>query len=119
MREISRKGGFLSESTWLLSWQNSLGEPLEFCGTIQGIRDRHGYGAVQNLGVAPGHRGQGLGRLLLYKALSGFQSVGLRRSYLEVTAQNAAAIRLYERAGFIRTRTVYKAVEVDDNTLHV
>jgi ribosomal protein S18 acetylase RimI-like enzyme len=36
----------------------------------------------------------------------------LRRAFLEVTAQNAGAISLYQRIGFGRSRTVYKAVEV-------
>ena len=30
---------------------------------------------------------------------------------LEVTAQNDAAVRLYRRLGFLRRKTVYKAVE--------
>ena len=30
---------------------------------------------------------------------------------VEVTAQNAAAIRLYRRVGFTAIKTVYKAVE--------
>ena len=46
------------------------------------------------------------------KALEGFRAAGLRRAYLEVTAQNDGAIRLYQRIGFVKARTVYKAVEV-------
>ena len=53
-----------------------------------------------------------LGTCLLTKALEGFQQAGLRRSFLEVTAQNDGAIRLYQRLGFVKARTVYKAVEV-------
>ena len=84
----------------------------EYCGTIQGLCDRQGYGAVQNLGVTPLHRSQGLGTVLLGQALAGFRAAGLRRAYLEVTAQNTGAIRLYTALGFRRVRTVYKAVEV-------
>ncbi|HUS38259.1 MAG TPA: GNAT family N-acetyltransferase [Pirellulales bacterium] len=112
MKEISNKRGFLPESTWLLSWQGEYGEPREYCGTIQGIRDRGGYGGVQNLGIAPGHRGQGLAAIMMNRALCGFRFAGLQRAYLEVTARNGGAIRLYERLGFIRVRTVYKAVDV-------
>jgi ribosomal protein S18 acetylase RimI-like enzyme len=36
--------------------------------------------------------------------------------YLEVTAQNQGAIRLYRRVGFAVIRTVYKAVEVEYST---
>jgi hypothetical protein len=48
----------------------------------------------------------------MLQSLHGFQSAGLRRVFLEVTAQNDGAIRLYQRLGFSKARTVYKAVEV-------
>ena len=69
-------------------------------------------GAIQNLGVTPERRGQGLGRALLLRALAGFQQAGLKQAFLEVTAQNAGAIHLYQQIGFVHSRTVYKAVEV-------
>ncbi len=112
MLEISRKEGFLPGATWLVAYDWRAGVPPEYCGTIQGIRDRSGYGAVQNLGVVPEHRSRGLGESLLLAALAGFQHEGLERAFLEVTAQNTGAIRLYHRLGFARARTVYKAVEV-------
>jgi hypothetical protein len=111
MTEIARKPGFLPEATWLVVYSPGGGERSEYCGTVQGIRDKHGLGAIQNLGVAPEHRGCGLGRSLLLRALAGFRQAGLHRVYLEVTAQNDAAIRLYRRVGFVTIRTVYKAVE--------
>jgi len=111
MHEISRKEGFLPGATWLAVRQRSE-HRLDYCGTVQGIRDRSGLGAIQNLGVAPEHRGRGLGEALLLKALEGFCLAGLKRAYLEVTAQNDGAIKLYRRVGFAKARTVYKAVEV-------
>ena len=42
----------------------------------------------------------------------GFLSIQGAASYLEVTAQNQGAIRLYQNIGFSKARTVYKAVEV-------
>jgi ribosomal protein S18 acetylase RimI-like enzyme len=112
MHEIRQKEGFLPVATWLLGYRESPTAPLDYCGTIQGIRDSTGTGAIQNLGVVPDHRGQGLGRALLIKALSGFQQAGLKQAFLEVTAQNAGAIHLYQQLGFVHCRTVYKAVEV-------
>jgi len=109
MQEISHKEGFLPEATWLITYDDGRSA---FCGTIQGIRDRTGLGAIQNLGITPEHRGQGLGTCLLLKALHGFRRAGLRRAFLEVTAQNEGAIKLYRRLGFSKARTVYKAVEV-------
>jgi hypothetical protein len=110
MNEISRRDGFLPEATWLLAWEG--GSEREYCGTIQGIRDQHRFGAIQNLGIVAEHRGHGLGSALMHLALSGFQQVGLRRAFLEVTAQNEGAIRLYRRLGFTKVRTVYKCSEV-------
>lgn len=112
MREISRRETFLPPATWLLEFKLPHMDEPDFCGTIQGLHDRRGFGAVQNLGVTPEHRGKGLGTHLLHHALLGFRSVGLPQAVLEVTAQNSGALRLYERLGFSRIRTVYKAVEV-------
>jgi ribosomal protein S18 acetylase RimI-like enzyme len=104
MTEICRKGGFLPEATWLLT---DAGGP---CGTVQGVRERRGLGAIQNLGITPLCRGRGLGAALLLQALHGFRRAGLGRALLEVTAQNDGAIRLYRRVGFRRSKTLYKAV---------
>jgi GNAT superfamily N-acetyltransferase len=112
MDEIQRKEGFLPEATWLVEYLGCDGLPRGYCGTVQGIRVDGGYGGIQNLGVVPEHRGRGMGRLLMEQALVGFRQAGLRRAYLEVTAQNTAAIRLYQSLGFCKTRTLYKAVEV-------
>jgi ribosomal protein S18 acetylase RimI-like enzyme len=110
MDEICRRARFLPDATWLAAYRHPDGE-REFCGTITAVYDPAGYGAIQNLGVTIAHRGCGVGSLLLRRSLAGFQRSGLRRAYLEVTAQNADAVRLYERFGFRRTRTSYKAVE--------
>jgi GNAT superfamily N-acetyltransferase len=113
MQEIVRRDGFLPQATWLLMHQrpgSSRGEP---CGTIQGVWDASsGCGSIQNVGVMPGHRGHGLGTHLMRKSMEGFRAAGLSRVYLEVTAQNTAAFRLYLRLGFRKVKTVYKAAEV-------
>jgi ribosomal protein S18 acetylase RimI-like enzyme len=122
MNEIVRKPGFLPETTWLLTYGRGRapggapstlgpGRRPEFCGTVQGIRDVGGLGAIQNLGIAPEHRNGGLGTVLLFQALQGFRRAGIGRVYLEVTAQNEGALRLYRRLGFVTVKTVYKAVE--------
>ena len=85
---------------------------FEVCGTIQGIEDR-GAGAIQNLGIVPAHRGRGLGERLMHLSLAGFRRLGLRKAALEVTASNEGALRLYRRLGFVKARTLYKAVEVE------
>ncbi len=124
MEEIAAKPGFLPGATWLVACDS--GEPrlittasdldrpgpTRYCGTVQGVIDRSGMGAIQNLGVVPDYRGLGLGKALMARALTGFQNAGLRRAFLEVTAQNSSAVQLYKRLGFARSRTVYKVSEV-------
>src|ERR1700730_16770610 len=104
LSEISQKPGFLPAATWLLACRLPGGE-IDYRGTIQGIIDRKGMGGGRNLGVVPDHRDGGLGRALMLKALQGFQSAGLRQVFLEVTAQNDGAIRLYRRVGVRKSRT--------------
>jgi ribosomal protein S18 acetylase RimI-like enzyme len=110
MQEIAHKDGFLPEATWLAAYE--AGPDIEYCGTIQGIRATHKHGAIQNVGITPAHRGRGVGTALIQAALFGFRQVGLPRAYLEVTAQNEGAVRLYKRLGFRRTKTLFKAVEL-------
>ncbi len=112
MTEIARKPGFLPEATWLAVWNGRDGKRPEACGTVQGVKDRSGAGYLQNLGITPLHRGQGLGSALMFKALLGFRQAGLSSVSLEVTADNSGAIRLYRRLGFRILKTVFKAAEV-------
>ena len=39
----------------------------------------------------------------------------MRRSILEVTAQNEGALRMYQRLGFRRRKTLYKAVNMSQS----
>lgn len=105
MQEIGRKDTFVPGATWLVACAEG------YCGTVQGLSDRMGMGAVQNLGVVESFRGRGLGTALLLQALGGFRQAGLAVGFLEVTAQNDAAVRLYRRLGFRRKKTIYKPVE--------
>ncbi len=107
MKEISRQRSFLSSATWLIAG------PETDVGTIQGLAHSRTLGAIQNVGVIPQNRGQGLGRALVLKNLAGFRDVGVQRVYLEVTAENLPAVLLYDSLGFRIVRTMYKAVEVE------
>jgi ribosomal protein S18 acetylase RimI-like enzyme len=53
-----------------------------------------------------------LGRKLIEASLWGFKSASIPRAYLEVTTQNRTAVRIYDRLGFRRTKTLYKAVDL-------
>jgi ribosomal protein S18 acetylase RimI-like enzyme len=110
MSEIVQRATFVPQATWLINCQ--LGEGVsEDCGTIQGLVQSGHWGAIQNVGVAPEHRGRGLGKALILKSLAGFQTAGVPRVYLEVTSRNAVAVQLYRSIGFRLARTTYKAVD--------
>lgn len=111
MKEIVSRAGFVPEATWLCRSRDPETGRAQPIGTIQGLQVE-GWGAVQNLGIDPRHRGRGLGSILLSRAAQGFRSIGMRRMHLEVTTDNTAAVRLYERLGFRRVQVVYKAAEV-------
>jgi len=113
MAEIVGQEGFVPEATWLIAFQPADRLKPVDCGTIQGVGRPGGVGAIQNVGVVPEHRGLGLGRALMLKALRGFRDAGLHRVYLEVTASNRPAVHLYCSLGFRLTRTMYKPLEVD------
>ncbi|SMP56096.1 hypothetical protein SAMN06265222_10586 [Neorhodopirellula lusitana] len=111
MREISARATFVPGATWLVRYQERPGGRTMPVATVQGI-EQDGWGAIQNLGVIPEHRGRGLGRLLMQRAATGFQAAGLSKMNLEVTTANTSAVRLYEQLGFSRAKVVYKACEI-------
>lgn len=113
MEEIIRKPSFLPNATWLIRYDAPVSNKWEYCGTVQGIRDKGGFGAIQNLGITPEHRNRHLGTCLLQQALEGFRQSEIDYAMLEVTARNSGAIRLYQRMGFTNVRTVYKMAEVN------
>jgi ribosomal protein S18 acetylase RimI-like enzyme len=47
----------------------------------------------------------------MLQAMHGFRRAGVAICVLEVTAENAAAVRVYRRLGFRCRKTVYKTVE--------
>ena len=113
MGEIVDRDGFQATATWLALYHPRPQQASpEYCGTIQGISTRSGYGSIQNVGVTPTHRQMGLGQGLIARALRGFRDAGLTKAYLEVTARNDRAVQLYRRLGFRVVRTLYKAVDV-------
>ena len=92
----------------MLVYQPEDSWPAEDCGTIQGICRNGGIGAIQNVGITPAHRGHGLGRLLVLKALDGFWRNSMTKASLEVTALNQVAVGLYQSLGFQVTRVLYR-----------
>lgn len=67
------------------------------------VQDNDLAGILQ-LGVAQERRGQGLGTAILHASLRWAKLKGARKAWVQVEADNAAALALYRRAGF---RDVY------------
>ena len=57
-------------------------------------------GQIPNLAVRPQHRGKGLGRELLQKALSYLREEGMECARIETLEQNPVGARLYPSEGF-------------------
>lgn len=111
LRDTVHHSQFSSSGTWLVQFQPEPEWPADDCAMIQGLVRTGMTGAIQNLGVVPEHRGFGLGRAVLLKALHGFRSTGVRRATLEVTANNQQAVRLYLTLGFQVSRVLYRTAE--------
>lgn len=62
-------------------------------------------GELYVLGVDPDAQGRGLGRLLTARVLEHLAARGLREAVLYVSADDAVAVRTYERAGFTVARS--------------
>ena len=60
-------------------------------------------GILYDIVVDPGHRGRGLGRLLLDDTLTELEKRGAAQVVLSTAEQNEPAQRLFARAGFRRT----------------
>jgi ribosomal protein S18 acetylase RimI-like enzyme len=70
-------------------------------------------GVLYDIVVDPGHRGSGIGRLLLEATLAELRARGAPRVVLSTAERNEAAQRLFERAGFRRTM-IEMTRELDD-----
>ena len=64
------------------------------------IRSIAGEAEILSIAVAPEHRETGIASGLLYKICELMKEEKVKKIFLEVGQQNAAALRLYERAGF-------------------
>ena len=96
-----------SETTW---WSELAGRPRRDYvvattpdGTIAGYAGLDVAGDVADvmtIATTPGHRGRGTGRALLAELVRRARTRGVDAVLLEVRADNDAARRLYDRAGF-------------------
>jgi RimJ/RimL family protein N-acetyltransferase len=73
----------------------------------------HAHRGTLGMGIVPGHRGRGVGLVLIETALQRALASGFTRIELNVRADNLAAIKLYEKVGFAHEGVLRDAVLVD------
>jgi RimJ/RimL family protein N-acetyltransferase len=79
------------------------------------VNPGNGTASLCRVLVSPDARGKGLSLPMVQQALRfGFQDLGLRRIDLRVFSFNTAAIRCYEKAGFVREGLLRKSQKVGE-----
>jgi RimJ/RimL family protein N-acetyltransferase len=73
----------------------------------------HAHVGVLGMGLLPPFRGQGIGRRLIEKTLDAARAFGMSRVELTVREDNANAIALYKRIGFVAEGVQRNAFKVD------
>ena len=89
------------------------GEVVGWCDIQRlGFPSRAHRGTL-GMGVVPAYRGRGVGLRLIQTTLARARVAGFVRVELDVHADNARAIALYEKVGFVREGVARDAVFVD------
>lgn len=73
----------------------------------------HAHRGTLGMGIVPAYRGRGLGLKLINATLAQARKAGFVRIELSVHSDNARAISLYDRVGFVREGLQRDAVYVD------
>ncbi|MEO5844516.1 MAG: GNAT family N-acetyltransferase [Caldimonas sp.] len=81
------------------------------CEREERLKVRH-IGHIIGMMVRPESRGVGLGALLLEACIAEARQAGLEMLTLSVTAENAGAVRLYERHGFAPYGLLRRAIRI-------
>jgi RimJ/RimL family protein N-acetyltransferase len=89
------------------------GEVVGWCDIRRHFFPAHAHRGTLGMGIVPAYRGRGLGLRLVQAVLDEARSAGFVRIELDVHADNARAIALYERIGFVREGVARDAVFVD------
>ncbi|MEO1015483.1 MAG: GNAT family N-acetyltransferase [Pseudomonadota bacterium] len=92
----------------ILVMENDAGAVV--AGAVVGFRDNGAerFAIIEDFVVSPDHRGAGLGRALLDAIFAEAERRGAGRLLLETGRGNAAAQKLFERAGFAPMSTMYE-----------
>jgi len=81
---------------------------IGWCDINRPVYPTQRHSGVLGMGIVSGHRARGVGNALLSASLADADSIGLTRVELRVRTDNAAAIHLYEKSGFVTEGTCRK-----------
>jgi len=88
-------------------------EVVGWCDVLPKAWPIHAHVGVLGMGLLPPFRGQGIGRRLIAKTLDAARGLGLSRIELTVREDNANAIALYKKIGFVAEGVQRNAFKVD------
>lgn len=89
------------------------GEVVGWCDISRHDRLIHAHRGTLGMGIVPSYRGRGLGLRLINATLTQARKVGFVRVELSVHADNARAIALYDKVGFVREGVQSDAIYID------
>ena len=89
------------------------GEVAGWCDIVPNSRPIEAHCGVLGMGLLPQFRGQGLGKRLILRTLDAARTFGLTRVELRVREDNAGAIALYRKIGFVEEGLRRNAVRID------
>lgn len=84
-----------------------------WCDITRHFFPTHSHRGSLAMGIVEDFRGQGLGRQLVKAALDKAKQEGFLRVELSVHADNARAIALYHKAGFVTEGVLKRSVRID------
>ncbi|MCZ7499543.1 GNAT family N-acetyltransferase [Agrobacterium sp. ST15.13.015] len=89
------------------------GKVVGWCDIRRESRPTHAHRGILGMGILPAYRDKGLGGRLMRQTLDAARQCGLHRVELSVHADNARAIALYEKIGFVHEGRGRDAVLID------
>jgi ribosomal protein S18 acetylase RimI-like enzyme len=89
------------------------GEVAGWCDITPNSRPIRAHCGLLGMGLLPRFRGQGLGERLILRTLDAARTFGLTRVELTVREDNANAIALYRKIGFVEEGLQRNAVRID------
>jgi RimJ/RimL family protein N-acetyltransferase len=89
------------------------GEVVGWCDIRRHFFPAHAHRGTLGMGIVPAYRGHGLGSRLLETTLERAGAAGFVRIELAVHTDNARAIALYQKLGFVEEGVARDAVFVD------